>query len=103
MLLELLLKFMIDKKLFGLAKKDLYIINTSRGEIVNETDIIEGLKTGTLTGYGTDVIENEFDDLIKSPIIKAMNEGENIIVTPHVGGMTIEGQTKAYKWSINKL
>ena len=94
---------MIDKKLFGLAKKDLYIINTSRGEIVNETDIIEGLKTGTLTGYGTDVIENEFDDLIKSPIIKAMNEGENIIVTPHVGGMTIEGQTKAYKWSINKL
>tara|TARA_R110002167_G_scaffold175976_1_gene375245 strand:- start:101 stop:1051 length:951 start_codon:yes stop_codon:yes gene_type:complete len=96
-------KYMIDKKLFGLAKKDLYIINTSRGEIVNETDIIEGLKTGTLTGYGTDVIENEFDDLIKSPIIKAMNEGENIIVTPHVGGMTIEGQTKAYKWSINKL
>tara|TARA_B100001778_G_C18588472_1_gene631042 strand:+ start:1319 stop:2269 length:951 start_codon:yes stop_codon:yes gene_type:complete len=96
-------KYMINKNLFGLAKKDLYIINTSRGEIVNETDIIEGLKTGTLTGYGTDVIENEFDDLTKSPIIKAMNEGENIIITPHVGGMTIEGQTKAYKWSINKL
>jgi len=96
-------KYMINKKLFGLSKKDLYIINTSRGEIVNENDIVEGLKTGTLTGYGTDVIENEFDDLIKSPIIKAMNEGENIIVTPHVGGMTIEGQTKAYKWSINKL
>jgi phosphoglycerate dehydrogenase-like enzyme len=32
-----------------------------------------------------------------------MNKGKNIIVTPHVGGMTIEGQTKAYKWSINKL
>ena len=96
-------KYMINKNLFGLAKKDLYIINTSRGEIVNETDIIEGLKTGTLTGYGTDVIENEFDDLTKSPIIKAMNEGENIIITPHIGGMTIEGQTKAYKWSINKL
>ncbi len=96
-------KYMINKNLFGLAKKDLYIINTSRGEIVNETDIIEGLKTGTLTGYGTDVIENEFDDLTKSPIIKAMNGGENIIVTPHIGGMTIEGQTKAYKWAINKL
>ena len=38
-----------------------------------------------------------------NPIIKAMNEGKNIIVTPHIGGMTIEGQTKAYKWSINKL
>ena len=32
-----------------------------------------------------------------------MNEGKNIIVTPHVGGMTIEGQTKAYTWAINKL
>ena len=49
------------------------------------------------------IAENEFDDLSKSPIINAMNSGENIIVTPHVGGMTIEGQTKAYEWSINKL
>ena len=96
-------KYMISKKLLGLAKKDSYIINTARGEIVNEIDIIDALSTGKLTGYGTDVIENEFDDLTKSPIIKAMNLGENIIVTPHIGGMTIEGQTKAYKWSINKL
>ena len=96
-------KYMINKDLFGYINKDCYIINTSRGEIVNENDIVEGLKSKTITGYGTDVVENEFDDLTKSPIIKAMNDGENIIVTPHIGGMTIEGQTKAYEWSINKL
>jgi D-3-phosphoglycerate dehydrogenase len=96
-------KGMISKKLLDLSKKDLYIINTSRGEIVNEFDIVNALDSGKLTGYGTDVIKNEFDILTKSPIIKAMNKGKNIIVTPHVGGMTIEGQTKAYKWSINKL
>lgn len=96
-------KYMISSKLLGLVKKDLYIINTSRGEIVNELDIVEALNTGKLTGYGTDVIENEFDDLTKSPILKAMNEGHNVIVTPHTGGMTIEGQTKAYTWAINKL
>ena len=96
-------KYMINKDLFGSIKKDCYIINTSRGEIVNENDIVEGLKSGIITGYGTDVIENEFDDLTKSPIIKAMNFGENIITVPHVGGMTIEGQTKAYTWAINKL
>ena len=88
---------------FGSVKGDCYIINTSRGEIVNEADIVEGLKSGRITGYATDVVEDEFGDLTKSPIIKAMNEGENIIVTPHVGGMTIEGQTKAYEWSFNKL
>ena len=96
-------KHMINKDLFGYINKDCYIINTSRGEIVNELDIAIGLKLGIITGYGTDVVENEFDDLTKSPIIDAMNTGENIIVTPHIGGMTIEGQTKAYKWSINKL
>ena len=96
-------KYMISKKLLGLAKKDCYIINTSRGEIVNESDIVEGLESGIITGYGTDVIENEFDDINTSPIIKSMNKGENIIITPHVGGMTIEGQTKAYTWAINKL
>ena len=96
-------KYMVSKKLLGLSKKGLYIINTSRGEIVKENDIVQSLNSGNLLGYGTDVIENEFDDLTKSPIIKAMNNNKNIIVTPHVGGMTIEGQTKAYKWSINKL
>ena len=96
-------KYMISKDLLGLVQKDLYIINTSRGEIVNELDMVDALNTGKLTGYGTDVIENEFDDITKSPIVKAMNEGKNIIATPHIGGMTIEGQTKAYKWSIDKL
>lgn len=96
-------KYMINKKLLGLSRKNPYIINTSRGEIVNEIDIVNALENNLISGYGTDVIENEFDDLTKSPIIKAMNQGKNIIVTPHVGGMTIEGQTKAYTWAINKL
>ena len=96
-------KYMINEKLLGEAKNSPYIVNTSRGEIVKEKDIINALKNKTISGYGTDVIEDEFGNLENSPIIKAMNEGENIIVTPHIGGMTIEGQTKAYKWSINKI
>ena len=88
---------------FACSKKNPYIINTSRGEIVVEYDIVNALESGLISGYGTDVIENEFDELTKSPIIQAMNKGKNIIVTPHIGGMTIEGQTKAYKWSIDKL
>lgn len=96
-------KYMISKKLLDLINKPLYIINTSRGEIVNEKDIVLAFESGKLAGYGADVVEDEFNSLQNSPIIKAMNEGKNIIVTPHIGGMTIEGQTKAYKWAINKL
>ena len=79
-----------------------YLINTSRGEIVCETSVVTALRAGFLKGYATDVIEDEFGDISESPILQNMND-LNIIVTPHVGGMTIEGQTKAYKWAINKL
>jgi len=96
-------KYMINKNLIKLSKKDLYIINTSRGEIVNENDIVNSLRSGHLYGYGTDVVEDEFENLQGSVIINGMNEGLNIITTPHIGGMTIEGQQKAYTWAINKL
>ena len=86
-----------------MSNKELYLINTSRGEIVNEQDVVRALSENLLTGYGTDVVENEFDDIKKSPIIQAMNKGKNIIITPHVGGMTIEGQTLAYTYAINKF
>ena len=96
-------RHMVDKKFLDCMKKDSYIINTSRGEIVNEKDIVQSLRDGHLKGYATDVIEDEYGDRYNSPILKGIKEGLNIIVTPHVGGMTWEGQQKAYKWSINKL
>ena len=94
---------MINKKTLGKLKKNSYIVNTSRGEIVNEEDIIESLKNGNLKGYATDVLEDEYGNRYKSPILKGVKDGLNIIVTPHIGGMTWEGQQKAYKWSISKL
>ena len=96
-------RHMVDKKFLDGMKKYSYIINTSRGEIVNEEDIVQSLRDGHLKGYATDVIEDEYGDRNNSPILNGIKEGLNIIVTPHVGGMTWEGQQKAYKWSINKL
>ena len=96
-------KHMINKKVLGKLKNNSYIVNTSRGEIVNEKDIVEALRSGKLKGYATDVIEDEYGDRQNSPILKGVKEGLNIIVTPHVGGMTWEGQQKAYMWSISKL
>ena len=96
-------RHMIDKKVLGKMKNNSYIVNTSRGEIVNEHDIVDALRSGKLKGYATDVIEDEYGNRENSPILKGIKEGLNILVTPHVGGMTWEGQQKAYKWSISKL
>ena len=95
-------KYMINKKILKFAKKKPVIINTSRGELVNEQDIIWGLKNKIISGYGADVIEKEFVGINKSPIIKNINK-YNIIITPHIGGMTYQGQLRAYNYAINKL
>ena len=100
-------KHMINKKVLSNASKT-YLINTSRGDVVNEKDVVKALKTNKLSGYGTDVVEAEFNegpltDTWNSPIIQAMHVPLNIVTTPHIGGMTWEGQEKAYLWSINKI
>lgn len=95
-------KKMINKTLLKNCKKNLLLVNTSRGGVVDEDDILELLKEGKIKGYATDVIVDENSEIKNSKLIKNMNN-YNIIITPHVGGMTIEGQTKAYKWAINKL
>ena len=96
-------RHMINKKMLVKMKNNSYIVNTSRGEIVNEHDIVEALRSGKLKGYATDVIEDEYGNRENSLILNGIKEGLNILVTPHVGGMTWEGQQKAYKWSISKL
>ena len=95
-------KYMINKKILRLAKKKPIIINTSRGELVKEKDIIWGLNKKIISGYGTDVIEREFTDIKKSPIIKNLNR-YNIIVTPHIGGMTYQGQLRAFNFAVDKF
>ena len=94
-------KELVNKDLLSLVK-DLYLVNTSRGAVVNEQDIIEALKNGNLAGYGTDVLIDEYTHE-SSPIVDLMRDNYNVVITPHVGGMTYEGQHKAYHWSINKL
>ena len=95
-------KYMINKD-FIKNMKPFYLINTSRGEIVNEDAIIEGLKEGNILGYGTDVLESEFHSIENNNLIKMAKENYNITITPHIGGMSIEGQNKAYMWATKKF
>ena len=95
---------MINGKTISKMEKKPYLINTSRGEVVYEKKVIEAIEEGKLSGYATDVITDEFGNIHNSKLIEfSMNPNRNVIITPHVGGMTWEGQTKAYKWAINKF
>ena len=94
---------MLNKKNLLYAKKKPFIVNTSRGEVVDERDIYNLLKKNQISGYATDVLEHEFSNLNKSFIIKGIKEKLNIIVTPHIGGMTFEGSERAWMNSMKKL
>lgn len=95
---------MVDEEFLSYMKEGSYLINTARGELVDEEAIIESIKVGHLKGYGTDVIKDEFGDIQNSKLVEfSMNPNNNVVITPHIGGMTIEGQTKAYLWAANKF
>lgn len=96
-------KYLINKAILKYSSKKPYIINTSRGEIVNEKDVYYLLKSNKISGYATDVIEHEFGEFKKSYILKGVKEKLNIIVTPHIGGMTYEGSQRAWISSMKKI
>lgn len=93
----------VDNDFLARMQKGSYLINTSRGELVDENAIINSIKLGHLNGYATDVIRDEFGDCRSSKLVAYSKVNSNVLITPHVGGMTWEGQTKAYKWAINKF
>ena len=78
-----------------------YLINTSRGAIVNEPDVIEMLRSKRILGYATDVVASELGE--QGDILSHLDEGLNLIVTPHIGGMTIDAQKIAYSRAIDYL
>ena len=95
---------MINKEALNLMSKKPYIVNTSRGEIVNEKDMSEFIRSGGVSGYGTDVLIDEFSSRWKeSYIVKLAKESYNVIITPHIGGMSIEGQKRAYLYAAEKF
>jgi len=67
-----------------------YIINTSRGHILKEEDVVASLINGHLAGVAVDVLENEYN-LHKSPLWEfSQKSSSNVIITPHIGGCTYE-------------
>jgi D-3-phosphoglycerate dehydrogenase / 2-oxoglutarate reductase len=85
-------------------KSNVLIINTSRGDIIDEQDLIEFLVNNKKAKYATDVLANEvIDKKIDNPIINFAKKNNQVIITPHIAGMTVEGQMLAYNHAANIL
>jgi len=82
-------RHMIGKRELGLMKPTAVLINTSRGEVVDEAALADVLQKGKITGACLDVYEREPPK--DSPLLKL----PNVILTPHIGASTIEAQREA--------
>ena len=95
---------LVDRESLRKMKPGAILINTSRGAIVDEEALLEALENGRLAAAGLDVVEGEWrDDLADHPLIRYARSHENLIVTPHVGGVTFESQAMAYTAAAQKI
>jgi glyoxylate reductase len=88
---------MINKETLSKMKNGSYLINTARGEIVKEDDLVEALKISHIKGAALDVFENE-------PKVHPELIGmENVVLTPHIGSATYEVRNKMGDLAFNAI
>ncbi|MBN2293021.1 MAG: hypothetical protein JXM70_11385 [Pirellulales bacterium] len=95
---------LIDRDALAKMKPGAILLNTSRGAIVDEKAMIDALESGHLAAAGVDVIDGEWlEDLSDHPVISYARSHENLVVTPHIGGVTYESQSMAFQAAAEKL
>lgn len=96
---------LLDARALGLLPEDAILVNTARGEIVDENALVAALTTGRLAGAALDVIHNERDPQARyaSPLVAYARTHDNLLLTPHIGGATFESMTKTEVFMALKL
>lgn len=93
-------KYLFNQEFLQQMQKPFYLLNLSRGKIVDTEVLIRGLQLGRIKGAGLDVLEYEqksfeaFFDREMPPAFQALIQQENVVLTPHVGGWTTESYFK---------
>ena len=91
-------KNLITKKEIEMMKKTSFLINTSRGPIINENDLVEALKDEKIAGVGLDVYNKE-----PLPQDHKLRFFPNALLLPHIGYVTAENYSKFYSQMIENL
>ena len=90
-------RHMINKDTLAKMKKGAYFINTERGPVVDENDLVEALRSGHLAGVALDVYDNEPNI---NPELVGM---ENVILTPHIASATWEAREKMGEQAVSAI
>jgi phosphoglycerate dehydrogenase-like enzyme len=87
---------MVNKVYFAQMKEDVLLVNSARGDIVNEIDLVNFLKQNPRAKVATDVLADEIRNRTASPLFQFAQKSTQVTITQHIGGMTREAQEIAY-------
>jgi D-3-phosphoglycerate dehydrogenase len=81
----------VNQELLSESKNNLILINTSRAEIINQNDLIKSLKNKKIYGAALDFLSSKTEDKFSNKkLIDYAKKNNNLIITPHLGGVTEE-------------
>jgi D-3-phosphoglycerate dehydrogenase len=90
-------KSWIDRRFIESVENSFYLLNLSRGGIMQTEAILNGLKAGRIRGFATDVLENEKLNTYtasEKDLLEELRSRSDVIITPHIGGWTAESYRK---------
>jgi phosphoglycerate dehydrogenase-like enzyme/CMP-N-acetylneuraminic acid synthetase len=99
---------MFDDEIFASFKEGAYFVNTSRGELVDHQAFLRALISGRLAGAAIDVFEDEFAPdfgvhFKQHPLWGYAQEHDNLIITPHIGGSTLDAWGDTERHTIQRI
>lgn len=99
---------LVNDAFFQQFRKPLFLINTSRGAVINTTDLVSNIKTGKVMGAALDVLEYEdtsFEMIARNlpEDFQYLVQAENVILTPHIAGWTVESNVKLARILVDKI
>ena len=99
---------MFDERILSFFKKKSYLINTSRGELIDHSALLKKLEDGHIAGAAIDVFENEFEPQFKKSfsshrLLEYAKRNSNLIITPHIAGSTRDAWFETERYTIKKM
>lgn len=102
-------KYFIDSQFIQNMAQPFMLINTSRGLVVNTSDLVQGLQSGKVLYAGLDVLEYENTKLKNLPkeewpvAMETLAAMENVALTPHIAGQTLDAELRHAKVAVEKI
>jgi len=94
---------MFGAREFGQMKHGSWFINTARGELIEQEALLAALRSGWIRGAAIDVVADEQAPGAATRLVEFAQRNSNLLITPHIGGCTVESMEKTELFMAKKL